>query len=623
VTFLSCAFRRHAEFLFSADFGRVRVYESDLPLSLGTVACTRGSDIHLAPGAYAPDSVRGRDILGHELAHVLQQRSGHFVTGAAGWVLETEAAAAGRRFALSQPIRVRRLARSPELADADGLSAAGAREPVAQCYTVVAAGAAFGPHAVVVANPQVHAPVQVGDTFIGQVKAAGSFLTAAGAVNLVAVNPAVTALRISGNGLMAIENADLSGRQPKAFYATMGIINESNARLALLGSDFQLVPDPIGAAQQRITVGANTLMRVTPQNVTNGTAGLTMNAMQPCNQLVEKVLGAINPEPFFSQPLNPAPHLLIEYHVARELCPAPQPPILDDTTSVTRGTTMSGIAAPYAAAARAAGLAFIADIQQYGLNEYAAPGVGEGFVTSSLIAAAAGMGVAPGNVPPTYFDRYHVFGAPPQPMVVQGNRTWGSHWGGVVARDGTDVVTLENYARNAEDALIGNDTRYYFQLYETNPPAGGAGSWHQQWTSTPMQAIAAPVAPPPPNPAPTHEPASPGAKGFANPITMRVVVPSARYDALAAAQYGAVNLDTIKNDYNLIAGALTASAEITQVLKGLQYANAHLNNNAAGAAARVQQWNLALTNANAAARFRENLPVIRYTHGRMVAMRTH
>jgi hypothetical protein len=138
-----------------------------------------------------------------------------------------------------------------------------------------------------------------------------------------------------------------------------------------------------------------------------------------------------------------------------------------------------------------------------------------------------------------------------------------------------------------------------------------------------MQAIAAPVAPPPPNPAPTHEPASPGAKGFANPITMRVVVPSARYDALAAAQYGVVNLDTIKNDHNLIAGALTASAEITQVLKGLQYANAHLNNNAAGAAARVQQWNLALTNANAAARFRENLPVIRYTHGRMVAMRTH
>src|ERR1035438_3465331 len=58
-------------------------------------------------------------------------------------------------------------------------------------------------------------------------------------------------------------------------------------------------------------------------------------------------------------------------------------------------------------AARAAGLAFIADIQQYGLNEYAAPGVGEGFVTSSLIAAAAGMGVAPGNVPPKYFDRYH------------------------------------------------------------------------------------------------------------------------------------------------------------------------------------------------------------------------
>jgi len=619
MSFLPRAFRREAEFLFGADFGRVRVRESDLPQSLGTVACTRESEIHIAPGFYDPGRAWGRDILGHELAHVVQQRAG----AGGGCGLEAEAAAAGRRFAPGRAVRLRGPAGAAGAAGAAGVAGvAGSREPVTQCYTVVAAGAAFGALAVAVANPQQHAPAAAGDTFIGQVKVGSSFLAGPGVVNLVAGNPAATALRISGNGLMAIENADLSGRQPKAFYATAGIVNESNARLALMGSTFRLVQDPIGAAQQRITVGPNVLIRVMPQNVNNATAGLAMNAVQPCNQLIEAVIGAVNPVPFYLQPLNPVPHILIEYHVARELCPPPIPPVLNDTNDVTRGTTMAGISVPYGATARAAGAAFNAAITQYGLNQFAAPGVGEGFVTSSLIAAAAGAGVSQVNLPPTYFDHYHVFGAPPQPMVIRSGRTWGEHWAGVVARDGTDVVTLENYARSTEDALAGADTRYYFQMYQTNPAAPGS-SWHQQWTTTPMQVIGAPAAPPAPHPVPTHEPVSPGAKGFASPITLRVVVPNARWDAIAAAQYGAVNIDTIKNDHNLIAGAGTALAEITQVLKGLQYANHHLNQNEAGAAARVLAWNNALTAAHAAALFRENLPVIQYTHGRIAAMRTH
>jgi hypothetical protein len=127
-------------------------------------------------------------------------------------------------------------------------------------------------------------------------------------------------------------------------------------------------------------------------------------------------------------------------------------------------------------------------------------------------------------MPPTYTDHYHY--AAGAPIVVRKSRTWGAHWGGVVARDGADVITLENYARTVEDAMAGNDNRYYFQMYNTNPPAGGAGSWHHAWTTTPMQAIAAAgAAPPPPHPAPTHEPVSPGAQSFANPITIRVAAP--------------------------------------------------------------------------------------------------
>jgi hypothetical protein len=64
-------------------------------------------------------------------------------------------------------------------------------------------------------------------------------------------------------------------------------------------------------------------------------------------------------------------------------------------------------------------------------------------------------------------------------------------------------------------------------MYNTNPPAGGAGSWHHAWThpvSLPMQLIApAPAAPPGGiHPAATHEPVSPGARSFANPITLIV-----------------------------------------------------------------------------------------------------
>jgi len=192
------------------------------------------------------------------------------------------------------------------------------------------------------------------------------------------------------------------------------------------------------------------------------------------------------------------------------------------------GTAMAAIATLFSAAALAAGGAFVGLLQNHGINEYAAPGLGQGFLTCSLIAAAAGVAVPPG--PPTYSDHYHLAGGG-GPQIVHQTRTWNTHWGGVVAVDGTDVITLENYARSVEDALANTDTRYYFQMYTTNPLPGGAGSWHHTWTTTPMQPIAAPIVPPVPpappapggpHPAPTHLPVSPGARSFANPITMMV-----------------------------------------------------------------------------------------------------
>ena len=67
--------RRSMETLFGADFADVRIHVGAAPAALGAIAFTSGTDIHVAPGHYAPDTARGRRLLGHELAHVVQQRA--------------------------------------------------------------------------------------------------------------------------------------------------------------------------------------------------------------------------------------------------------------------------------------------------------------------------------------------------------------------------------------------------------------------------------------------------------------------------------------------------------------------------------------------------------------------
>jgi len=59
------------------DFSDVNIIpNSPKAPSLGALAYTKGNDIHFAPGAYNPGSSKGKQLLGHELAHVVQQREG-------------------------------------------------------------------------------------------------------------------------------------------------------------------------------------------------------------------------------------------------------------------------------------------------------------------------------------------------------------------------------------------------------------------------------------------------------------------------------------------------------------------------------------------------------------------
>lgn len=61
---------------FASDFSAVRVHEGDHVSALGARAYALGDELHFARGEYAPDSTAGRELIGHELTHVVQQRQG-------------------------------------------------------------------------------------------------------------------------------------------------------------------------------------------------------------------------------------------------------------------------------------------------------------------------------------------------------------------------------------------------------------------------------------------------------------------------------------------------------------------------------------------------------------------
>ncbi len=74
---LDAATRQDMEFRFNRNFGAVRVHADAATQrhadSLGAAAWAYGRDIGFATGRYAPQTGAGRELLAHELAHVVQQ----------------------------------------------------------------------------------------------------------------------------------------------------------------------------------------------------------------------------------------------------------------------------------------------------------------------------------------------------------------------------------------------------------------------------------------------------------------------------------------------------------------------------------------------------------------------
>ncbi|GEM_PF-3753017 len=68
--------RDRMESFFDADFSGVRVHEGPVAQAMGALAFTLGETLYFAPGLYDPTTREGVELLGHELAHVVQQRDG-------------------------------------------------------------------------------------------------------------------------------------------------------------------------------------------------------------------------------------------------------------------------------------------------------------------------------------------------------------------------------------------------------------------------------------------------------------------------------------------------------------------------------------------------------------------
>ena len=254
------------------------------------------------------------------------------------------------------------------------------------------------------------------------------FLTQANGnqANVVNHNGMGLSLRVSDDNNIAIEDSDLTQRQPKVFYATQAVVNSSNQLLTQAGSKFTLQTGGMGL---RILTGwysTKTLVRVSPVYHQNGHVVNANQAPQNCNEIASEVTGIWNPA-------NRGGTLAVD--VASRIADRDGLDDIDDAA-----------ARDYVSLSRD----FPIRAEQMGANQYARPEVGESFMIASL--------GTPTMLPNGKARIRDIESGQDRDL------DWAYHFGGVVARSGSDRITLENYARG--DNRQGNaDPRWYFQMY--------------------------------------------------------------------------------------------------------------------------------------------------------------
>lgn len=384
--------REKMESSFNADFSAVRVHEGPEAAAMGAVAFTQGSNLHFAPGRYDPESTRGQELIGHELAHVVQQSQGRVqaTTQAKGAAinddtgLEREADEMGARAARGEPAGI------------DGGRAAPAGSGVVQRY--------------------VEQKISSVDW------------------------------RVADDLTMAIRQ-DSPVYGSRFFYAEPGLIKSSSDVLKKQSSHLEM---KAGSATMNVTStdGKTTksLSRVEPANKSDGTAGNAKTGMQwpeDCGEAANSVMqgsdrktrGVLNGPPagFLEKIIAFLTGKTSFQHETKSVSYGTDTEkykgqdfysphiMLDEIFKIAMNEKDAAKAwAKYQALSPADKDKFD---QQVGINKYAQAQVGEAY---SIVANK---------------DEF-----------LAGGSAWNFHWGGVVMRSGGDSVTLENFANSGTDA---------------------------------------------------------------------------------------------------------------------------------------------------------------------------
>jgi Domain of unknown function (DUF4157) len=438
------AVRAAMERSFNADFAAVRIHEDAQVAAIGAHAYTRGADIHFAPGRYQPHDAAGLELLGHELAHVVQQAQGRVrptmqakglpINDEGG--LEREADELGGRAARGELIAgVRTVAASAPAAPVQGYFHSDdfrmTREEDTQ------------------APFTAQAPRPTGNRSDGKL----SLHRKVGPVELGDVS-----LLVADDVTMAIHDTEA---EPKEFYATRRVVESSNVELEKVESSYRLDCETGNA----LYVGTNTLKMVKPVNArqrapSNGglapkdDPGFVGLMRHICIEMTSELVGNGGQYSYdlvltdgktgetYTRPINPSGR---DDDTVNRLggTLSTQPSELDRgsvDTVLDRKDKLPDHAKPYGTLSGRGQLNQQA--AAIGVNRGALPEVGEGYAIFSQKS-----GSSPGS------DWSNMVRGKPS----QRGSTWGYHFAGVVAksRQGDDRITLENYNRGPEmqDAL--------------------------------------------------------------------------------------------------------------------------------------------------------------------------
>ncbi|MDQ6727493.1 MAG: DUF4157 domain-containing protein, partial [Actinomycetota bacterium] len=420
--------RRPMETALSADLGGVRVHEgheSDaLNRSMQSRAFTVGNDIFFARGEYSPGGPSGRHLLAHELVHTVQQGAAGPVRRAAEQV-QRYVLLNGTDYTMGQGAKLE----SQEIAVGLGVAqfTRKTREKAAGAGTL--------------------------DTVE---KAAGK-----GVLNKTtdrqANNAALPQLKYGTNGTDAVAVEATAG-EGRVFYATSAVIAKSNADLHKARAEAELT-----------TVAGRILAPVNPANPAGGR--LPLRAVKPgksqaggarvvvdrfgqaaeCNQFIKNIIGDVSKRvAVFGAGAGHEAEVAEEKEPTRSIASfaANNAGDAQGLTQhlATTGTTSESHDQPLPANYKNMANKQARDIA-LGINAGAEAGVGEGYVITQGSPMPAD--------PTLHFwldslDKKVAGAAMTSAEHDVLKHKWGYHYAGIVAKVGSDAVSLENYNRETQ-----------------------------------------------------------------------------------------------------------------------------------------------------------------------------